>query len=563
MLTSLCLFACNKKDFRNGQTGEHLSRQSVQEKKKNLDKFAQIVAAAVTNSPALRSFIKQKALEQTDNDYDVIYNFVKDEPIGNGNTLREELLKYAAKDVFANLESSLPLVTIYVPKLPSGFNAETWDTRQQVPYVTSYTRKGQNRLVFYKNSTDTFSLALEQIPGFPALVVKNNERITLSNNNARQVTYKKQDFRFIDRSFDKALSPGATSARLANPTSSYSFKNGNMVVTGVPTGIPQDVIRRYLSGLSPQKGSGANAKYTATPFFVDTDTIILKNDSRLMTAYNVMGTDGTYWQRDNIYYGLTPTNTTGPLANNIYEYIYALRFSVDALNKMSDQAGDAAFNGDPDPGHGLNPPQSLFWFDGNFEFQIDILINDVSGIGSTVTKYITASPEDLYTVVYIILSGPVPVYNIWGVMPKYYYPELHGAALPLFAWDINNRSFSWKFSFSETDEQQTVATTETVTGQFATNFEFSAMWNTLAKIGLKFGASSTTTHTQTYTITSTLGADALGDITTNFGEPVMCPRDTSKHYLYPPDEYVEKLPYTYYEAKNPYVSMVLLPQTQF
>lgn len=569
---TLLIFSCSKRNLQLKQVNNDALKSSIQSTKQNLDKFARVLSQAVANDKDLRTFIKEKALDQSDNDYDIIYNFVKDEPIGNGKTFRSELLKYANRnDSFTNIEKNLPLVTIYIPKLPSGFSADKWDPIDQIPYVTSYTRGGQNKMVFYKNGGDSLSLSLDKIPGFPTLVVKNNERIILKSNklsNAAFVSYNKNDFQFIDKTFDKHVASNAIQSPVTSidNVSSYSIVDNNIAITGVPSTVSKSAIMKEVSNLINNTKSSVSGRRTATPFIVDTDTIILKNDPKLMNAYNIMGTNGYNWQRDNIYYGLTPTNTVGTIDNSIYENIYALRFSVDALNKMSDQSGDPMLVDNIPPGHGTTPPQNIFWTDGKFEFQIDILINDVTGNGASITKYLSIAPEDIYTVVYITLPGPVPTYIIWGIMPKHYYPAQHDAAIPLLPWNLENRSFSWKFNFSETDEQQTVTNTETITGQFATNFEFNATWGTNTKVGLKFGASATTTHTQTYTIVTTLGSDALGDVEANFGEPVICARDTSKYYLGAvgaPKVYVSQLPYTYYEAKNPYVSLVLLPQKQY
>jgi hypothetical protein len=122
-VTSITIFSCSKKDLHyNQEDSIYQSELSVQNTKLNLEKFAKILSKAVTKDPSVRAFIKKKALERIDNDYDVIYNFVKDEQLSNGKTFRDVLVSFTnEKDSFTYVEGNLPLATIYVPQLPSGF----------------------------------------------------------------------------------------------------------------------------------------------------------------------------------------------------------------------------------------------------------------------------------------------------------------------------------------------------------------------------------------------------------------------------------------------------------
>ena len=48
---------------------------------KAMDNFSKILSEAVYESEEMREFLKNKALERFDNDYDVFYPFVKDEQV--------------------------------------------------------------------------------------------------------------------------------------------------------------------------------------------------------------------------------------------------------------------------------------------------------------------------------------------------------------------------------------------------------------------------------------------------------------------------------------------------
>jgi hypothetical protein len=63
----------------------------------------------------------------------------------------------------------------------------------------------------------------------------------------------------------------------------------------------------------------------------------------LKTGYDVFSNDPTGWQRDNIYYGLTPTNTSGPISGGKYrEYITTFKVNGStpqtAYNSISDSS---------------------------------------------------------------------------------------------------------------------------------------------------------------------------------------------------------------------------------
>nr|WP_295869396.1 hypothetical protein [uncultured Chitinophaga sp.] len=136
----LLISSCQKNDLALNKNAENIEvrDKQVDTQAKYIETFSGILSAAVSKSPDLRVFIKQKALEQIDNDYDVFYNFVRNTDIGTGTTFRDELLKSAPnKDSFAIIESSLPFLTIFIPELPSGFNAATWNAYKDEPAIFS------------------------------------------------------------------------------------------------------------------------------------------------------------------------------------------------------------------------------------------------------------------------------------------------------------------------------------------------------------------------------------------------------------------------------------------
>ena len=86
----LCaVIACNREseEYHN-DTGSSLTEEQA------LSAFAQTLSKAVFESEEIRVCLKNEALKQIDNDYDVFYPVVKDQILDNGKTFRETLLNY-------------------------------------------------------------------------------------------------------------------------------------------------------------------------------------------------------------------------------------------------------------------------------------------------------------------------------------------------------------------------------------------------------------------------------------------------------------------------------------
>ena len=91
--------------------------------------FGKALYGAMSESPMLRDIIKNEALKQFNKDYDVLYQFIKNNKIENGLTVRELLLKhFDDREILMRIEARCPTLTIFVPKLPEdSFSAENWD----------------------------------------------------------------------------------------------------------------------------------------------------------------------------------------------------------------------------------------------------------------------------------------------------------------------------------------------------------------------------------------------------------------------------------------------------
>ena len=433
-------------------------------------RFSEILSKAVVENFELRNFLKTEALKTMDNDYDIFYPYSKNVIVTEGKSLRDILAEYAANEKeLTDIEDALPLLTIYVPELPSGFDADTWDAKNEIPCVANPIIKNDS-VNFYYDGEIVLSIKPNEIPGWPTLVVKNNERIRLKDRNVTTTLLRSS-------SYDDA----------------YEF------------------IDEAFNGKSASLRSGTVTPDQISPLLID--------------AYNEMGLSNIYWQRDYIYYGLarqSGTTGAGYLNGRFSEKIIGIKFTPEAYMRMADQPGDP-FLTDRLENTQLNSRigiGDLLWTEGRFEFKIDAIVNSLSGV-SNPSKILNVSPKDLFDVQYSVIQIPITLsgVSVWlyhptGVVSKEFNPNIF-----LIPWDVESCSVGWKFIISEKDEDITVTRTETTSAEYATNFGVTA--GGIGKIGLNYGISSKRTQTNTYTLTTTQGSDELGTVEFFFYDPVV------------------------------------------
>ncbi len=191
--------------------------------------FSRILSRAIYNEVELRRFIKKNALEMFDNDYDVFYHFVKDETVANGKTFRDILLQYSDQESsLIQIENTLPLLTIYVPDMSAfgGFNAQSWDVED--PDITVTPRNVEDKQIFYANGEEGVALDPNEIPGFPVLVIKTNEKLKIREGISRMAAGRvlnKSSYEFLDEAYDRRKNPVAFPKLSSNDVTRASLQS--------------------------------------------------------------------------------------------------------------------------------------------------------------------------------------------------------------------------------------------------------------------------------------------------------------------------------------------------
>lgn len=203
-----------------------------------------------------------------------------------------------------NINKQIPTLTIFVPSLPEQvFSAESWDIENESPAIGVEISKNNEVLIYFPTGEeDTIPITL--VPGFPVLVVKENERVIVNNSN-------------ISSKSNTILTKEIASTQLE-----FLDKTFNNLYNDIET-----------KGRRPPTEP------------IDPMTYLPNNLKKVIEAYNLyQNTSG--WQRDYIYYNISPTSDKGPFDYNYKEYIVGFELlgnAIGAYNKISDQNSDPKY----------------------------------------------------------------------------------------------------------------------------------------------------------------------------------------------------------------------------
>lgn len=468
-------------------------------KEENMTKFAGILSKAVHERKDVREFLKRESLKQFDKNYDVLYYLVKDGMIGD-ETFRNVLISYSSIEELEKIETSIPLLNIYVSKieffdvLPENLDTED----NEIPVIVS--KESENVLFF--NGFEELSFEKGEVPNFHVFVVNENSRVILPENSHN--IRGRQTMMFKSPAFD-GLNTAVTSG-------SRTFAGKHEV--------------------------GYKAIEAFNHFYKDDGSINQKA-----------------FQRDFIYYGITPHNRTGSLNHSVTEYIKFLEINPKAYFTTSDERNSDVYNGDPyvttavvqrksKTGYTEAELINKMWSQGSYNFRFEIIssMDSESTSSSAVIQpnvvYIPLRPEDIWD----FNIDHSYRHSTWFRSAKHTYKidpakfTSKKVVLPnpvnLGKWDISKESMIRYVKIYEEDGKEERTYKESLSMSFAnkSNFSGSLKLNVgLKKVvntgeaGVAGGTESSTTKTITKEITTVrkVGSDDLGQIKIYFYDPLI------------------------------------------
>ncbi len=414
-----------------------------------MENFTIALSKAACQHQEVRDLIKNESLKKFDNDFDVLYQNIKNRNISDLGTFRELLISYMSNEsVMSCIERMLPSLTIYVCDVtwfdPNGFCAENWDTGDSRMAVTYNNANGICKKLF---SNGYFLGNIEQgtIPGGPVLIVKKNERVVTSvSTKSGDVTYN-----FIDDAYNGSLSIDTRSNR----------HNGKYTTS-------------WIEGQNPEDNSD-----------IISATALNKLNPDIIKAYEMFKNHSYALQNDYIYYGLTSTSAKGALRTDVRSKIVRFKISPRSFGVLFDDANDSDMNfvdsfetDDNGKGYGAEPSVSTIysklWADGALEIRVRVAaFGDDENVSICKDFHYDVKAKDLFTIKnnsikkeqwgttafkwYITWRYSIADRNEATLVEKWYYPEL-SPDMP--TWDLISNS---AYSILVTEEDTGTETTKT------------------------------------------------------------------------------------------------------
>ena len=496
----LCFFSCSKSIMTNNTIKQN-SIKSETTKFNNRNIFGASLAKALANSSSLRTLIKNAANKNFDGISEVLYADIREMSVNEGN-VNEYIESFTNDKPSFEVAVNDPILTIWVPNLPSNWNVATWNTSSEIPQIgiTKNELDSKQTINIYSGNGLVNVIPDSLIPANPTLVVKENSRIILPELASVILnTYSKGSDLPIpyETIYGKQLYYLTQQVKnLANNSQAVSSvnTNGNLVKT-------TDEI--YQSG----------NVITQKAYYDNPDAAIAFLDF------------GTNSPRDYVYYRQTPTQSRG-------SYNASSNTNVECINYLQVLNANLQFpnfsaNYTTDPQLlsliSSSPTTISNWWSasGSYEFNFIVMVNSKSGGGSTISKFLFLTPEQLWTVNYIqesifggvfyarttISGNDVNINSLPNQSPLFVLP-----------WDLSQYSIQWNYTTQLFRPYTTqITNTSTYTQSFSENISFN-LGTGFVKVG--FGASGTQTSTQTYSTITTVTSYPLGNVFVNFTDGI-------------------------------------------
>lgn len=523
MLFMIVLFALSACDSTMPETEVQntMSIQQVQSinESETQKAFAKILSMAASKDSSVRAFLKNEAEKQYDKDYDVFYPFVKNKVVANGKTFREILVSYSSNKEISNIENNLPFLTIMIPDLSRfyAFSINKWDTSDNQVAVT-YAKDNVNS-AFYFEGDSILSLPKGDLPNFPFMVVKSNERMkVVGTATTRSGEREKYVYDFADPAYD-----------------------GSKMVTTRSY--------RYYEEVNTEKAPEDKP-------YLNADSI----DTRCINAYLLSRSNKYLIDREYVYYNLSPNNSqNGRLDPNVREKIYKFRISPAQYGNITDQeiGEDPKLQKDTYYKKGHPSDEQIakdLWTDGNFEIVIKAFMGSSS---LPEQKMISCKGSDLF---YVSKFNVKYQHGTGFRRSKWWYSttisDLKGKWVDIsssnlyltLTWDLSNNPVSIYILAFESDKGTTKTESISYTASYTNKADAGLSGGKDTKYNIGFSSQITNQKTFSVSYQYTDQDDNLGSVFLNFKDPIIIS-----------DKYASTKGYEVYSLSTGAIDLVIAP----
>ncbi len=486
----ICLFvlgllisACSNDDL-SSTMADLNPKTEVAKKEKNMTEFATILSKVVYNNKSVRQFLKDEAVKQFDRNYDILYYAVKNKDV-DGRTFRDILISYSSAEAIEEIERNVPLLNILLPKIkffnvfPEELNVED----NEIPIAFA----GKEKNILFLDGKKELSLNKGEVPNFHVFVVNENSRVIVPNSRVKS-------------------------------SGTFRFKSPNY------DGERYKQRRRVKSLVWADFETIGGKAFAAHQYFYKDDGSINQKA----------------FQRDYIYYGITPEKQQGSLNHSVSEYISYIKIGKDRYKDISDQDEKGLKKNDPKiitsktskKKRELTHEELMdrLWTKGSFNFRFEV----ISGKGDhPQIVFVPLKPDEIWDFNLHVhrrhSTGLRRSKYTYTIDPSKFTPKkvyLGDNEVPIGKWNLEQDGLYKYIKVYEEDEGAEITETETYENSFAlkTTVNGGIKFNIgLAKADVSAGVESenTTKKTISYTIKRKQESDFLGAIKIYFYDPIV------------------------------------------
>ncbi|MFV0290912.1 MAG: hypothetical protein ACK5IJ_08475 [Mangrovibacterium sp.] len=490
LISVLGFVGCSEEELPTVDMTEPIVVSSAKEK--SMNNFASILSQAVSEREDIRQFLKDEALKQFDKNFDVLYYLVRDEIIGAENeTFRDVLISHSSEKIMEEIENAVPLLNILLPEIPmlEVFPKDLDVSDNEIPVATTL---GDGSAIYF-NGVKEHVFASGEVPGFHLFVINENSRVIIDDIVSKSSSGRgEKSIRFKSENYDGSIV--ATKGQVATSSSIVGTKAVNAW--------------RYFykdDGSSYQKG----------------------------------------FQRDYIYYGITPTKQSGSLNNSVTEYISYIKIDPSSYFDMADQDGDGIIKGNgisastdrKSKALSVSEQYDRLWKSGAYNIRFEV---STSLDSKPYVVYIPLKPSEIWD-----FNTSYSYRNsTWFRKSKHSYTinandftaksVFLSTMVNIGKWDISKEALHRHVSIYEEDPSEEITDTYTyeMSKAASSNFSLSGEKKTLGLNGSASTTNSTTEKiTKTVTVKRTKDSDPLGETKIFFYDPVVSTVSGSTYYM--------------------------------